>query len=321
MAKSSSNSPIGIGVASRELRLSPITRRRFVREGIVGAAGAGLALQGAGSVFGQVAAESRETGSITLDALLVTYFGRPIGTDGSVKYTFRPNYSITISFRSTVSPNLELRANVSPDGRGVGQGVWEFESARSEGALTLYQDLRSDERNGVIAGPPNEADVFAFYGFFRPIVEIKGDEQNASFRFTEVGGTFLSDGNREDPLANAATVNSWKSQYILDPAELVPPRYIFAGSSGSTFVTAASAEKKVPKGLTARTTARILSQTGFQSDALKRAFAVGSDLEITYHARQDSNGKVLDVNAELTNPVPHVSQFYWDRIFRTFVII
>jgi hypothetical protein len=41
------------------------------------------------------------------------------------------------------------------------------------------------------------------------------------------------------------------------------------------------AEPNGPENLTASVTARIIEQTGFESEILKQAFAIGSDLEIT----------------------------------------
>ena len=63
-------------------------------------------------------------------------------------------------------------------------------------------------------------------------------------------------------------------------------------------------------------TAKIIDQTGFDTDALKQAFAVGSDLELTYHSTQETKGKLLTVRLTLES----TSDIYWDRVFKTFVL-
>src|ERR1700754_568275 len=141
-----------------------LTRRRFIRRASIGAAGAALALRGSGNAF----AAGKDSGHITLDALLITYFSPALGTDGTVQFTFRPNYTMTVGLRAVNNPDIALRARVAPADEGVGQGVWQAASQRVAGALTIQPHAPTNESFGITTRPPNLPENTAFYGLFRP---------------------------------------------------------------------------------------------------------------------------------------------------------
>lgn len=319
MAESRLFTSVAKNINNPNRRLRAVTRRRFISNLAVGAAGAALALQGSGSAF----AAGKDSGLITLDALLITYLSPAPGTEGQVHYAFLPDYSMTLGFRSLNNPDIALRARVAGEGEGIGQGVWQFASQRVDGALTVYPHAPENQRDGVIMNPPHLPENAAFYGLFRPILQVKGNARNASFRLVDPGGTFVATAKTLTDFFAADTANALKSQYVFNPTALLAPRYTLAAQTGtaSGFKLTATAERKAPPDLTAKTTARIIGQTGFTSDAFKQAFAVGSNLEVTHYARQDSKGKILDVEADLQSDTPHFINFFWDRIFRTFVIV
>src|SRR5258706_9682416 len=105
MADSRSTASIVKKINHPRCTFATVTRRRFIRNAALGAVGAAFAASGVESAFA-----GGNVGHITLDALLITYFGSPLGTSGSVRYTFRPNYSMTLGLRSMNNPDIALRA-------------------------------------------------------------------------------------------------------------------------------------------------------------------------------------------------------------------
>jgi hypothetical protein len=109
---------------------------------------------------------------------------------------------------------------------------------------------------------------------------------------------------------------------VIDPAVLIAPRFLRAATASSgEFSNTRSADDTTPDSLTAVTTARIIEQTGFKSDQIKQALAVGRNLQITYSSAEELPGKLLTVNSRLERSSPVVNEVYWDRVFKTFVII
>src|ERR1700742_4076826 len=149
MAKSKSSLSVIRAINSNN-RLSAVSRRRFIHQAAVGTAGAALMLGNAGNLL----AGSKDVGQITLDGLLITYFGSPLGTDGSVNYTFRPSYSMTLGFRSLNNPDITLSAGAPPEGKSISQGVRVAASRQVEDALTIYPHSHPNERYGVTVRQP-----------------------------------------------------------------------------------------------------------------------------------------------------------------------
>jgi hypothetical protein len=68
-------------------------RRRFLRQAIATAAGAPFVL----SHVGDALAQGRDTGEVTLDALLVTYVAAPLGSPGSATMELTTRYESALS--------------------------------------------------------------------------------------------------------------------------------------------------------------------------------------------------------------------------------
>ena len=81
------------------------------------------------------------------------------------------------------------------------------------------------------------------------------------------------------------------------------------------------ADRRAPQEITAVVTARIIDQSGFESDILKQAFAAGSNLEITYYSATETKGEILTMESNLERTSPGLNAIYWDRVFKTFVVI
>ena len=81
-------------------------------------------------------------------------------------------------------------------------------------------------------------------------------------------------------------------------------------------------DKEFSAAKTAVTTARIIAQSGFTSDALKQAFAVGNHLEITHCSLQEVEVEdVVNMKVTIARGTGGTTDIYWDTIFKTFVIV
>jgi hypothetical protein len=304
----------------REATGRRMPRRAFMRSATAGAAGLALSLGSAGRALAGV----KDSGEVTLDALLITYFSPPLGTLSSAFYTFETAYTTTIGLRSLANPDITLKARIS-----AGQ-------ERINGASAIRQAMSAEVKNGMLVfprpranmsfttgtNPPGLPENVTFEGLYRPRLRFKGDGRKAQFQFVDASGSFAFGGEELREVFSAETADSIIRQYVYDPASLVEPRFIRTATvSGGPSTFTAVAERGAPKDLTSTVTARIIEQTGFESDVLKEAFAVGSDLEVTYYSAQESRGEILKMESAFERETPGSNTIYWDRVFKTFVII
>jgi hypothetical protein len=299
-------------------RASCPSRRTFIRNAAAGVAGATVVLSGADCALGAI----KDSGEITLDGLLITYFSAPVGTDGSASYTFTTAYTTTISLRSLANPDVSLRASISEDEQRInGRSVFaQAESRKVENAIKLFPRPEADEFFTTATPPPGMPENTVFYGLRKPVLSFKGNGSKALFRFVEAEESFTFLAKNLNELFSKDTAASMIRQYVADPTALTPPRFIsMLTSSGDTSVTQV-AERGAPQDITSVVTARIIEQTGFNSDVLKQAFAVGSNLEITYYSAQESKGGILQLETDLKG-ASRVTRIFWDRVFKTFVIV
>ena len=297
-----------------------LSRRAFVCGIAKGGAGGLLALTAAEGVLAGV----KDSGEITLDGLLITYFSAPLGTGGSASYTFTTGYTATFSFRSVASPEISLRAMVSDgdqriNGRSV---VAQAESRKVDNAIKLFPRLDEEVSFTTTTPPPGLPENTVFFGLRKPVLSFKGNGRMAQFRFIDAEETFTFVANSSvRGVFSEDTATSMIHQFVADPNALTPPRFIpVLTSSGDVSITQV-AERGAPPDITSAVTARIVDQTGFSSDVLKRAFAVGSNLEITYYSAQESKGGILQLETDLKKASAGVIRVFWDRVFKTFVIV
>src|SRR4051812_36571802 len=114
---------------------SRISRRTFVRNATAGAAGAALAASAAPFA----SAAGKMLGEITLDGMMITYFGAPYGDAVTTKYTFSRAYGTTFGLASTKAPEFALRASVPAGKEKFFSGLsWlQSESEHVRGALSF----------------------------------------------------------------------------------------------------------------------------------------------------------------------------------------
>ena len=147
-------------------------------------------------------------------------------------------------------------------------------------------------------------------------MEITGSAKKPRFRFigdqTGSGGApFPSavgelEGNDILRYLSRETIDSWLRNYFSDPKDLVKTRFKLRASTGSVsagvnvpFELTGDGDREFSSTKTAVTTAKIIAQSGFTSDALKQAFAVGNHLEITHSSLQEVEAEDV-VNMKVT---------------------
>jgi len=295
------------------------SRRNFIHRAAAGVAGATLALSGAPGVL----AATKDFGEITVDGLLITYFGAPLGTDGSASYRFTTAYTATLGFRSLASPDISLKAAISEDEQGINGSsvIAQAESRKVDGAIKLFPRPDEDEFFTTATPPPGMPENTVFFGLRKPVLSFKGNGSRAQFRLidAEQSFTFLAKNLKE--FFSEDTAASMIRQYVADPGALTPPRFIPALTSSGDLSVTQVAERGAPPDVTSSVTVRVIDQTGFTSDILKRAFAVGSELEITYYSAQESKGPILRLDTDLKQAQPGINRVFWDRVFKTLVIV
>ena len=295
------------------------SRRSFIRNAAAGVAGAAVGLSSANRVLGAI----KDSGEVTLDGLLITYFSAPLGTDGSASYTFLTPYSTTLGFRSLAAPDLTLIASVSDGDQRINprSAVAQAESRKVDNAIKLFPRPEEETSFTSITPSPGLPQNTVFYGLFKPVLGFTGNGRKAEFRFVdaEASFTFLANSGARSFLSED-TAASMIRQYVSDPAALTPPRFIPALTSSGDISVTQVAERGAPRDIISVAAAKIIEQTGFTSEVLKQAFAVGTNLEITYYSAQESKGRILKLETDLKG-ASRVTRVFWDRVFKTFVIV
>jgi hypothetical protein len=302
---------------SRKGESALVSRRGFIRKAASGAAGASFALGGATRLLAGI----KDSGEITLDGLMISYVDAPPTGENSL--TPQKAYAMTLGLRSLANPDISLRARVSPNQEEL-LIVDQARSAKTRDAIVVLVRPDKNESFSIVAlgGAPANA---GFFGLCFPRLKFKGNGKKAEFRLVEAECLFVTTAGQladiKDHFLSAETASSMLRQRVFDPAKLIEPRFSFVRTLGSgAHILTRRSQSDEPEDITSTVTARIIEQTGFTSDVLKQAFAVGSDLEITYYSAQDKSGKLLTARLNLENPSSE-QQIYWDRVFKTFVIV
>jgi hypothetical protein len=299
-----------------------ISRRGFIRSAAFGTLGTALAI-GAKDVL----AGSKESGEIVLDALMMTYFSAPLGTTSSAFWTIETAYSTSMRLGAVERPDLLFKGRVPEDEQTVlsNTSIQQTQSTQVKNAVTLLP--RPSQKESFTLGTPTPGipENTVFFGMLKPRLQLVGTPNKLKFWFVEAEGDFTITASRVQGGAleiSTDTALSWLKQYVIDPDALIAPRFVRAATASSgDFSITKSADDTSPNSLTAVTTAKIIEQTGFKSDDVKQAVAVGRNLQITYSSAEELPGKLLTVNSPLERTSPGVNNFYWDRVFKTFVII
>jgi len=296
-----------------------LPRRSFIRNAALGIAGASVTFVCADATL----AGAKDSGEVVLDGLMWTYVAAPLGTAaGSHFLTPGLGYSITCGLSSQANQEISLRANIPAGEEAIGGNVSQSQSTKLPHAITLFPRAQRNESFsiGSVGGARENT---TFFGICRPVLRFKGNGKKAQFRLLDAECIFsTSAGQLASELQNFVsieTANSWISQYITDAALLVEPRFVLLATvSGGRHEFTMRPSSDTPD-VSATVTVRVLDQSGFNSDVMKQAFAVGNDLAVTYFSAQDSGGKLLTSQVDLGGG-PGINSIYWDRVFKTFLI-
>ena len=303
------------------------SRRRFLRQTIFTAAGAPLALSLGGRALGQdVGEKARETGTVTLDALLVTYLSAPIGSDGTATWELTRHYETALTLGGV--DGIDLVARVPDGAERIFVGEPYAQSASHDALLLRRRDPRT--RIEITTAAPGTPDHTIFFGLRRPRLRLRetragGSERRLSYRLEGAESTFLF--NREDLLGDPevasrfgpGTAESYLAAYRFEPEALVEPRYeeMQRPPGGGDTIELARLGRDTGQEVAVATSAAIVAQEGFTSGDLAEAFAVGGTISVAHRSRQSPTAKpIVRVEARLDGAATAI---YWDRAFKTFV--
>ena len=299
-----------------------ISRRCFIRSAAVGTLGTALAIGSEHALAG-----SKESGELVLDAIMITYFSAPLGTISSAYWTIGTSYTTSLRFAAIERPDLLFKGRVPEGEEAVLSNTFikQMQSTQVKNAVALLPRPSQSESMTSGTPAPGTPENTVFFGMLKPRLQLVGTPNKLKFLFVDAEGDFTltASGVQSGALEiSSDTALSWLRQYVTDKAALIMPRFVRAATvSGGPFSITRSADDTLPELLTATTTARIVEQTGFRSDEIKQALAVGKNLQVTYSSAEELPGQLLTMNSPLERTSPGVNEVYWDRVFKTFVII
>src|SRR5262249_41953031 len=147
-------------------------------------------------------------------------------------------------------------------------------------AVKLFPRPRPNESFSIGTRRPGVPETTTFYGLYRPVLRFKGNGRKVNYRFVNAEASFAFNADSIRNLFHKETADSIISQYVFEQAALVEPRFVPVQSTDDgRLVLTRKAEPQAPNDIIATTIARIIEQSGFESDLLKQAFAVGNSLE------------------------------------------
>lgn len=334
----------GLSVHSQEsndtqLKTQLTSRRNFLRNAATTASGLALTAGGADRVL----AGNKEQGEIVLDALLVTYFSASAGGTDVPKWSLKGDYSNTISLKLAEFPDVRFTPQVTQQDNRIlaGHRVWQSRSEQvSDGLVMQHKGFNNFTFSVGQEGVAHTNEDAFFFVIFRPKLRVTASSKGMRFAFTDgenqnSGGAImfpviseLKDGSLLDLISQEST-DSWLANYVTDRESLVKPRFKLRRETGSISAgieipinLTADGDRQFSAAKTATSTARIIQQTGFQSEDLKQMFAAGNHLEITHTSVQEIEAdNVVRMNTNLTRATGGSNEIYWDSLFKTFLII
>jgi len=307
-----------------------MSRRKFIREAAIGAAAAGaaIALKGGNSVL----AQSSESGQVTVDAMMLSYIASPLGSVASSTNTFTKNNATTVRLTAASNRSLSIGASASILGFNVGSTTFRQTNSNS---VTDAITIRRSTAESFTTPTGGSTQNTVFIGMRAPEMQFDGDTGRQLFRFLRADNKFaLTVSDLQDPakLADigirAATANSFLSQYVTDPALLHGPRFklrssiLLSAGVRNVYTFTKSTGSGYTESKTSTTSVEITRRFGFNFLIANGTFEVGAKLEITHTAVQEYTAdQIISCQTTLERTSLGVNKVYWDRVFKTFVII
>ncbi|MEK6302759.1 MAG: carboxypeptidase-like regulatory domain-containing protein [Acidobacteriota bacterium] len=319
-----------IKLNDRATKAEEVSRRKFIHSAAMGAAaiGATIALKGSG-----VLAQTGESGQVEVDAIMLSYVASPLGSIASTTNTYQKSHATTIKLTATQNTALTLSASVSTFGNFSIGGSNTYRQTNSTSATNAIT-LRRSVVESFTTPAPGAIGNTVFVGLLKPEMQMDGFSGGFSFRFLKAVDKFGV--KHSDLQANGAggqfkpaTVTSFLSKYVTDPALLVGPRFKLKSSillsagvvntfsltkaTGSGFSTSKSATTSVE--ITRKVTVGVPM-------VFSATFEVGFRIEVQQTALQEfTTDKILTCATTLNRSSLGVNKIYWDRVFKTFVVI
>jgi hypothetical protein len=298
------------------------SRRAFLGRALAALAAGPVMLSGAGRAL----AGGRALGTVTLDALLLTYYPAPVGPAGAA--TWQLDTAADFTLRLLAGDLVALDAGVPQRARELFLGV-KFEQSASRkvrDALVLRHALRRGEEATLTTEEGGGPEATAFFGLLRPRLRLHATDRPAAeprpkFWLEDSGPAFFYSlgalrGHEDlrDQLG-AGTAESWDAVYA-HQGELAGPRYVLRDRVvGRQTVSLEERGEEVGNVATATTSARVVAVEPADG-ASSLPLEVGSAISVVHSSAQRPTVKrVARVEAEVEGS----TGVYYDRVFKTFV--
>ncbi len=309
----------------RETRKQGMTRRKFLRNAALGAAavGAAYALKGGNNVL----AQSSESGQVTVDGILLSYVAAPLGSVASTTNSYTKNHASTFKMIAESNRSLSIGVSATILGFNVGSITYkQTDSTQVTDAITIRRSITES----FTTPAPGDINNTVFVGLREPEMQFDGTPSRVRFRFLKATDRFgikysdlqLNGGGVIKP----ATVTSFLSKYVTDPALLVTPRFklkssiLLSAGVTNTFSFTKATGSTYSTSKTATTSVEITKKFGFSSLGL--SFEVGARIEVTHTSVQEFTAENIITSSTVLNRTSlGINKVYWDRVFKTFTII
>lgn len=319
--------------------LPAMSRRRFLSNTAIGAAGLALSLNSPESLFAQ-----QENADVTLDAILVTILSAPLGSQGTSTWTVTQTFSSTFTLRAEASLGLTLSGSVTNSFGTPITGTFSVGSSESfsQSASVQVTDAIRINRTvslSVTTQAPGAVANTVFVGIQSPKANFKGDPTRLLWKFinNSVGGLLLLtvsnlQSGTWDSVVKPSTRDSWLAQYPLltDPtgSTLVKPRYkkrytisVSPGVSVNFSVETADGSSFTTS-KTASVSAEITNTTGFMNTGLESSFSVGAKLTLMLTSVQElSSTRIIRFSTVLQRSTAGTFIIYKDRVLKTWLVV
>lgn len=280
-----------------------------------------------------------ESGTITLDALLLTYVGAPLGSRDTSTYTISKDFSSTFRLTSESNRTITLMPSVTVTaGNFTAGGSVTFSQANSSQVSNAIV-LRRSLSQGITTPAPGIAANTILLGLRRPQIQLDGDEKRLQFRFLKALDTFaftvadLQNNPSVRALFKPETIASFLKQYVplTDPtgASLVKPRFrlkqsiALSANVRDVFTLTASKGASASESNKSTTSVTITESIGFKPNS-KVSLALKADQKIEFShtaAQEMTANRILTVSTTINRAAAGITKVFFDKVFKTFVII
>ncbi|HEY6331022.1 MAG TPA: carboxypeptidase-like regulatory domain-containing protein [Blastocatellia bacterium] len=315
-----------------------VTRRRFMRDAALGAAAAGavLSMKGGAGSAGDAFGQTTDSGTVTLDAILLSYVSSPQGTvtpSPSIapsQLTLTSTYANTMTVSATASQSTTISGGVSVPGLSITGGYTQSNSTQVTNGVTIS----STSAIALPTLPPAGPAETVFFGLLAPQLQLSGNPASMQFKFLKTGTFNYNQAGVLNPALGISpnTANQILAQYPLltepNGSTLTKPRFkVKPPMSANTPIikTIVSATGTAySEQLTSTITSTITASVGFSIAFFKLTFAVSNTMGVTMTSVQETtSNKILAYQFYLYDPsLPAgVWTLVRDKIWKTYLIV